>query len=212
MADAEILYSVKFNQSESITRTGVAGKFHFEFPRPELKKWDRVSIVAMHPDHAIGWQSLQAQSAADVEIQLAVPATISGKIMNEAGEPIQNAEARIQYLFNASWRPGVRGGGVGLGIDQIPSPPAKTDANGMFVLRGLPQNVKTNLDIKGPGYAQEMHFQVPVGAEGLEFQLKLEGRVEGRLTYADTGAPVKMRQSHSRAYIRLPGGDGQTPM
>ena len=191
VADAEILYSVKFNQSESITRTGVAGKFHFEFPRPELKKWDHVSIIAMHPDHAIGWQSFQAQSAADVEIQLAVPATISGKIMNEAGEPIQNAEARIQYLFNASWRPGVRGGGVGLGIDQIPSPPAKTDANGMFVLRGLPQDVKTNLEIKGPGYAQEMHFQVPVGTEGLEFRLKPEGRVEGRLTYADTGAPIK---------------------
>ena len=36
-----------------------------------------------------------------------------------------------------------------------------------------------------------MHFQVPVGAEGLEFRLKREGRIEGRLTYADTGAPVK---------------------
>ena len=191
VADAEVLYSVGANSSEPATRTGVDGKFHFEFPRPELKRWDRVSIVATHPDHAIGWRNLQPQSTGDIEIQLAVPATISGKIMNEAGEPIQNAEARIQYLFNANWKPGVRGGGVGLGIDQIPSPPAKTDANGMFVLRGLPQDVKTNLEIKGPGYAQEMHFQVPVGAEGLEFRLKPEGRIEGRLTYADTGAPVK---------------------
>ena len=115
--------------------------------------------------------------------------------MNEAGEPMQNAEARIQYLFNANWRPGVRGGGVGLGIDQIPSPPSKTDANGMFVLRGLPQDVKTNLEIKGPRYAQEMHFQVPVGAEGLEFRLKPEGRIEGRLTYADTDAPVTGRDA-----------------
>ena len=127
----------------------------------------------------------------DVEIQLATPGIISGKIMNEMGEPIQNAEARIQYLFGANWRPGIRGGEVGLGIDEIPSPPVKTDMNGLFVLRGLPQDAKTNFEIKGPGYAQEMHVQVPVGVEGLEFRLKPEGRIEGRLTYADTSSPVK---------------------
>ncbi len=191
VADAEVLYSVGDNSSEPATRTGIDGKFRFEFPRLELKRWDRVSIVATHPDHAIGWQSLQPQSTTDVKIQLATPGIISGRIMNEADEPIQNAEVRIQYLFSANWRPGVRGGGVGLGIDEIPSPPAKTDTNGLFVLRGLPENVKTNLEIKGPGYAQEMHFQVPVDTKGLEFRLKPEGRIEGHLTYADTGAPVK---------------------
>ena len=189
VADAEVLYSVGSNSSESATRTGLDGTFHFEFPRPELKKWDRVSIVATHPDHAIGWRDLQPQSTTDVEIQLAVSATILGKIMNEAGEPIQNAEARIQYLFSANWRPGVRG--AGLGWDDMPISPAKTDANGEFVLRELPENVKTNLVIQGPGYAQERHFTVPTGAEGLEFRLKPESRIEGRLTYADTGAPVK---------------------
>ena len=188
VVDAEILYSIKYNQSESATRTGVDGRFRFEFPRPELKKWDRVSIVATHPDHAIGWRNLQPQSTTDVEIQLAMPGIISGKIMNEADKPIQNAEARLQYLFSVNWRPGMRG--AGLGWDDMPILPAKTDANGKFVLRGLPQDVKTNLEIKGPGYAQELHFQVPIGAEGLEFRLKPEGRIEGRLTYGDTGAPV----------------------
>ena len=189
VAAAEVLYSVGANSSESATRTGVDGTFRFEFLRPELKKWDRVSIVATHPNHAIGWRNLQPQSTTDVEIQLAVPATISGNIMNAAGEPIQNAEARIQYLFSGNLRPGERRAGLGGGV--IPSLPAKTDANGEFVLRGLPQDTKTNLEIKGPGYAQELHFQVPIGAEGLEFRLKREGRIEGRLTYADTGAPVK---------------------
>ena len=187
VADAEVLYSVGSNSSESADRTGVDGRFRFEFPRPELKKWDRVSIVATHPDHAIGWRNLQPQSMTDVEIQLAVPATISGKIMNEAGEPIQNAEARLQYLVSANWKPGVRG--AGLGSDDISIPPAKTDMNGEFVLRGLPQGTTTNLAIQGPGYAKEVHFKVPVGAEGLEFRLKREGRIEGRLSYADTDAP-----------------------
>ena len=187
--DTEVLYSVKFDQSESVTRTGVDGTFRFEFPRPALKKWDRVSIVATHPDHAIGWRNLPPQSTADVEIQLVTPATISGKIMNEAGEPIQNAEARIQYLVSGNPMPGERG--VELGMDVMPIPPAKTDVNGEFVLRGLPQGATTSFDVKGPGYAKEMRHSVLVGTEGLEFQLKREGRIEGRLTYAGTGAPIK---------------------
>ena len=188
VADAEILYSVKFNESKSATRTGVDGRFRFEFPRPELRRWDHVSIVATHPKHAFGWRNLQPQSATDVEIQLATPGIISGKVMNAAGEPIQNAEARLQYVWGASRRPEERG--VGLGV-AIPIPPAKTDTNGKFVIRGLPQGVKANLNILGSGYAQERYFTVPVGTEELEFRLKPEGRIEGRLTYADTGAPVK---------------------
>ena len=188
VADAEVLYSVGSNSSESATRTGVDGTFRFEFPRPELKKWDRVSIVATHPDHAIGWRNLQPQSTTDVEIQLAIPATISGKIMNTAGEPIQNAEARIQYLVDSNRRP--EESGIGLGR-AIPLSPAKTDANGEFMLRRLPQGATTNLEIQGPRYAQELHFTVPVGTEGLEFRLKPEGKIEGRLTYTDTSAPVK---------------------
>ncbi len=186
--DAEVLYSVGTNSSEPATRTRVDGTFRFEFPRPELKKWDRVSIVAKHPDHAIGWRNLQPQSTTDVEIQLATPGIISGKIMNEAGEPIQNAEARIQYLVDSNRRP--EESGIGLGR-AIPLSPAKTDANGKFMLHRLPQGATTNLEIQGLRYAQELHVTVPVGTEGLEFRLKPEGKIEGRLTYTDTSAPVK---------------------
>ena len=188
VADAEVLYSVKFNESESVTHTGVDGTFRFEFPRPELRRWDHISIMATHPNHAIGWRNLQPQSMTDVEIQLATLGIISGKIMNETSEPIQNAEARIQYLVSDNQRPGEAGVGLGRAI---PLSPAKTDANGEFMLRRLPQGATTNLEIQGPGYAQELHFTVPVGTEGLEFRLKPEGRIEGRLTYTDTGAPVK---------------------
>ena len=189
VADAEVLYSVGSNSSEPATRTGVDGKFRFEFPRPELKRWDFVSIVATHPKHAIGWRNMAPQNAADIEIQLATPGIIAGKIVNETGEPIQNAEAGIQYLVSSNRRPGERN--VGLGWDDMPISPAKTDTNGTFVLHGLPQGATTNLATQGLGYAKEVHFKVPVGAEGLEFRLKREGRIEGRLSYAGTDAPVK---------------------
>ena len=188
VTNAEVRYSVGTNSSEPATHTGVDGRFRFEFPRPELKRWDRVSVVATHPDHAIGWRSLQPQNTTDVEIQLAVPATISGRIMNETGEPIQNAEVHLQFLFRTV--PMSERYESVLGMEIMPILPAKTDANGEFVLHGLPQGATTKLVTRGLGYAQKLHFQVPVGAEGLEFQLKPEGRIEGRLSYADTDAPV----------------------
>ncbi len=189
VADAEVFYSMRLKPSKSVTRTGADGAFSFEFLRPEPKKRDRVHIIAMHPNHAIGWQELQPESTSDVEIQLGAPAIISGKILNEAGEPIENAEARIQYLVTVDLTTGEHG--VGLGIDAMPISPAKTNADGEFVLRGLPLGATTNLVTQGPGYAMELHFSVAVGTMGLEFRLKREGRVEGNLSFAGTGEPVK---------------------
>ena len=197
VADAAILYTVKSNPPESVTRTVADGTFRFEFPRPELEKWERVSIVATHSDYAFGWQTFSIENMTDVEIQLTSPGAISGKIMNEAGEPIQNAEARVQYLFSGYPTSGIRDGDLGL----VPIAPAKTNANGEFVLHRLPEGAKANLAIQGPGYAKQTRFTVPVGTDGLEFRLKREGRVEGNLSYADTGAPV------ANAMVALQGID-----
>ena len=186
---AEVLYSVKFNSSESVTRTAADGTFHLEFPRPDVKEPGRVSIIATHPNHAIGWTNLPLQNKKDVEIQLGTPGVISGRILNAAGNPIQNAEARLQRLSSGYPTLGRLEGSLWMGA--LPIPPVKTDANGEFVLRGLPQGATTNLVIQGPGYAKEMHGSVPVDAEGLEFRLKREGRIEGRLSYTAFGEPVK---------------------
>ena len=184
VAEANVFYSVSLKPPKSVASTASDGTFGFEFLRPELKKWDRVDIIAIHPNHAIGWQNLPPQSTSDVEIRLGTPGSISGKIMNEAGEPIENAEARIQYLTTEEH-------GVGLGIHVMPISPAKTNADGEFVLRGLPQGATTNLVTQGPGYAMELHFAVAVGTAGLEFRLKREGRIKGRLSFAGSGEPVK---------------------
>ena len=189
VADAEILYSVKYNPSESVGRTARDGTFRFEVPRPDLNEWERVSIIATHTDYALGWRHLQIQNTADVEIRLETPGVISGRILNENGAPIQNTVVRIQVLFSGN--PAPIGRESSLARDVIPSSLVKTDANGGFVLHALPQGGATNLEIQGRGYAKEIHPRVPVGTEGLEFRLKREARIEGRLSYAGTGAPVK---------------------
>ena len=122
------------------------------------------------------------------EIQFARPGDISGKIMNETGESIQNAEVRVQHIFRDASTSDLPEGD--LGLDAIQIAPAKTDAHGEFAFHSLPEGARVHLVIQGPGYAKQTHFNTPVGTDGLEFRLKCEGRVEGNLSYAGTGAPV----------------------
>ena len=177
------------------TRTGADGTFRFELA-PSKLDWrpfdskdilSRLNIAVTHSDHAIWWQEIPFQSAADIEIQLEMPEIVSGKVMNEGSEPIQNAEIQIQSVFRGD---PIRVPGNSLIHNALP-PPVKTDANGQFVLPGLPQGATISLDIKGPGYAKESRHSVPVGAKRLEFRLKREGRIEGRVSYAETGKRVR---------------------
>ena len=197
VGDAELFYPRKPDSAEAVTRTAPDGTFHFEIQRPNAEDWDWVTIVATHSHHAIGWQGLPLQSKMDVEIQLGRPGVISGRILNAAGDPIQNVEARIKSLFSGAPIPNdplssiARELFVGSDIISI-IPPAKTDAFGEFVFRRLPPDVTASLVILEPGFAKEVRYPVPTGAQGLEFQLKREGRIEGRLSYAGTGAPVEI--------------------
>ena len=210
VAEAEVRYAVTFYPLEGnagsehsshydpgfFTRTEIDGTFRFELvpsrfawmPSDSKDMLSRLNIAVTHPDHAIWWQEIPFQSAADVEIQLEMPEVISGKVMDETGEPIQNAEILMNSLFRGN--PMLREHGDDLDRYALP-PPVKTDANGEFVLRSLPQGTTTSFDVWGPGYSKRRRHNVPVGTEGLEFRLKRESRIEGRLTYAGTGKPVK---------------------
>ena len=189
VANAEVLYSLQSNPPKSVVRTAEDGTFDFEFPRPESEEWNRVDIVAVHPQHASGWQNLRAQSTANVEIQLEKPTIISGRILNTAGEPIQNAEVQLKEFLRDNL--------IYLGLDDhsvlnlIPIAPVKTDANGIFIFQRLPQGRTATLSVQGQGYARERQSAVPTGTKGLEFKLEREAQIEGRLSYVDSGAPVE---------------------
>lgn len=189
VADAEVLYSLQSNPPKYAARTAEDGMFNFEFHRPESEEWDRVDIVAVHPQHASGWQNLRAQSTANVEIQLEKPTIISGRIMNAAGEPIQNAEVQLKDFLRDNL--------IYLGLDDhsvlnlIPIPPVKSDVNGIFIFQRLPPGRTATLTVQGQGYATERQSAVLTGTKGLEFKLEREARIEGRLSYVDSGAPVE---------------------
>ena len=85
------------------------------------------------------------------------------------------------------------------------TPPAKTEENGEFVFHNLPPRATTVLSVQGPGYAKTKRIFVPVGRQDLEFRLKREARIEGRLSYAETGEPVANAKVDVRSADPLDG-------
>ena len=205
VSDTGLVFSMG-SASESVTHTLDGGALSLEFPISEFKGWEDVTVVATHSVYAFGWQKFSFPDTTDVEIQLAMPGVISGKIMNEADEPIQNAEVRIEYVFSGDPMSGISE--RDLWTDAIPIAPAKTDADGEFVLHQLPEGATVNLAVQGPGYAKT-RFTRSVGTDGLERRLKREARIEGHLRYTGTGAPVENAMVAIQS-IDLTGGWSQT--
>ena len=209
MADAEILYAVMLDRlfvrlkpPESVNRTTAGGKFRFEIPHPEPEKWDRVDIIATHPDYALGWQNLSPQSTADIELQLGTPSLISGRIMNETGEPIPSADIeREHHLSNQtilSWSGTV----------------AMTDGNGWFQDVELIIGDEYVISAGAKGYQQAETTQFTARAEMTEIEtliLPVAGQffIEGRLT--DTlGEPVQGAYIYTYTYTHRPSQDWRT--
>ena len=189
VADAEVLYSLQSDQPKYAARTAEDGMFNFEFPRPESDEGNRVDIIAVHPQHASGWQNLRTQSTSNVEIQLEEPTIISGRITNTAGEPIQNAEVQLKdFLKDNLIFLGLENHSV---LNLIPIPPVKSDVNGIFNFRRLPQARTATLSVERQGYARERQAAVLTGTKGLEFKLEREAQIEGHLSYVESGAPVE---------------------
>ena len=226
VAEAQIRYAMMFypfgedavssssySAQNFFTRTEMDGTFRFELP--SKLRWipmdstdmlRRLNIAVTYPDHAVWWQEIPFQSTVDIGIQLEMPEMVSGKVTNEGGELIQGAEVQIRSVSRGD--PMLRERKNSLKHDALPQP-VKTDASGEFVILGLPQDATMTLDVKGPGYAKENRHNVLVSAKKrLEFQLKREGRIKGRLTYADTGAPITHAMVRC-ALVRPNYGGGQ---
>lgn len=177
------------------TRTRNDGSFQLEILEPkqwELSrsdggKWKLLVAVATHPQHSFGWTRFSKEDIADVTIRLHQPAAIDGIVTNQDGIPIEGAKAQIEMVsFVEIDDPstGTLTGGA------IPSQIAETDSSGMFAFTNLPEASSVFLRITAAGYAQMTASGIQAGMEELPFSLKPEGRVEGTLTFGDSGEPV----------------------
>ncbi len=170
---------------QQYTNSKSDGSFQLEMTKPE--RWDRMNAIAQHPQYSFGWTKLSEDNTANVIIKLHNPVAITGTVVDESGHPIQGAEAQTSIVsLPVAGDP--RGDYVN--GDAIDSCTVKTDSQGNFAIRNLPEGANTNFVIIAPGFAMIRRFNVRAGTADLMFSLKPEGRIEGYVTFDETGEPV----------------------
>jgi len=161
--------------------TGADGRFVFDARIGA----SLVTIVATKEGKCLDWADWYDARAPESVLQLGPAATIEGKIVNEAGEPV--AGASVDALLRME-TPTVRQMHVPLAGGALK---ARTDAQGRFRFVNLPEAAIVTFDMSAAGRARALakgHF-IP-GQKGLRFVLPPEGRLEGTVVEKGTGKPL----------------------
>ncbi len=200
--DAKVLvqHYVATSQNPIVTDRPVcdeAGRFSLDlkigFPEHPIE------VVALKPGYAMAWVSVTGERDHDVTLRLgANPLSCSGTVADPDGRPLAGAQVSVWVLR--------RGEGEGthwMAFSPFDDdfPPATTDAQGHFDLRGFPPDVNVSLTAVAEGRERgTTEDPVPAGATGIKFVLDLGASISGRVTL--NGEPV------SRVRVDC---DGQAP-
>jgi RNA polymerase sigma factor (sigma-70 family) len=174
----------KSNKYEGMTEKD--GTFKIEVPKPN----DNFSgaVVAFLPGSSFNWAEVTKDKTSNIIIQLRKPEVITGTVLDNSGKPIHDEKVKISMFSSSAVtslsRDWING-------DFIPNSVVKTDSDGKFIFRNLPEGSTTHLNIIGHGYAREIKNNISAGTEGIVIKLKPEARIEGKVTFDDTGKPAK---------------------
>ncbi|MEM1202795.1 MAG: carboxypeptidase-like regulatory domain-containing protein [Acidobacteriota bacterium] len=172
--------------------TGADGRFEV----PDRKAGERIDLVASKEGFVTARTSgIEAPNAEDVVLVLGPASTVSGRVVDEAGDGVTRARVSLQDE-GASSGPGFSRRG----------PSAWTDPEGFFRVEGLEPGIR-RLRVQGEGFipAERAGIEISKGVdlEGVEVVLKRGATVSGRVT-AKGGDPVP------EAMIRVASAGGRS--
>jgi RNA polymerase sigma-70 factor (ECF subfamily) len=158
---------------------------------------------------------LTDRTEASVELTLSITGAISGRVVDDTGEPLGEARVRAEPVWSggledrAEW--GVRGA-----LFRI------ADSGGNFSFRGMPSGRYRLRAIRAgdheAGLFDHQGMVVESGATGVQLVVPASGRVAGRVLYADgeapelfavavgAGDPIPMVSDDGRFELESPGG------
>lgn len=201
-ADARVLvqHYVRTSHNPIVTDRPVcdeAGRFSLDlkigFPEHPIE------VVALKPGHAMAWVSVTGERDHDVTLRLgANPLSCTGTVADPEGRPLAGAQVSVWLLRRGE---GEATHWMAFSPFDDDFPPATTDAQGHFHLRGFPPDVNVSLAAVAEGRERgTTEDPVPAGATRIKFVLDLGASISGRVTL--NGEPV----SGVRVYC-----DGQDP-
>jgi protocatechuate 3,4-dioxygenase beta subunit len=175
------------------------------------------TVTITHPSRAMSWKGntsvREGQNRFDVDLPLAV---VEGRVTGEDGKPMANVKVRaersrgegreIQMLSIVA---GSDGESYSIG-DGVGAPPAVTDADGRYKLRGVAPDVALQVVASAPGAQTTRSEPVTLAADqtrsGVDLVLKMGATVE-----VVTRRPDGTKASGCIVHARPVGDDGAEP-
>ena len=172
------------------------GTFTFETMAEDSHARNQAIILADKEGLALGWANWYLADDLDVQISLGPSNVLAGRVADEAGRPVSDAEVSISVMLLTSCdEPRYIAGKV-----SEPLFSRKTDAEGRFRFERIAADAGAEFILKKPGFAtvgtlkedsaQSMQLQFKAGQEDIEITLPAEAKIEGRVIEKATGEPV----------------------
>jgi protocatechuate 3,4-dioxygenase beta subunit len=225
---SELAFEEKVNDILAEAKSDAEGRFRFDavasrpFRNSRDSPWD---VVAFADSYGLGWEHLPAaENDRELTIKLHPAKTITGRLIDETGNPISNCRIEVFNIAppESVWLPSYGAAQcVSLWRSRL-SPVAMTDEDGKFEIAGLPAGYRLEVVFRHPTFAHDAAYiattdeeQLPVlcpgGANGemrerpvympgFTHTMKPGGQIRGKVVFADTKKPA------ARAYIRRGGG------
>lgn len=143
------------------TQTDAEGAYRYEnVPAKPLREewlkqipWD---VVVVAKPYGMGWRHLNAsQQAGSLDVKLTPEATVSGRVTDQQGHPVQNALVSLHSIdpLDSDWPCTAYSDPGSLIVQQSQLMPAsKTDADGRVTFTGLPRDARLYFDVTHPDF------------------------------------------------------------
>ncbi len=172
------------------------GSFAFKTEASEDNMSGQTIILAEKDGLALGWANWELRADHEVEIELGLPQTMAGKVVDDAGKPILDAEVSISFMIV-----------IGKGQPQYLVSAAsleplttRTDAEGQFSFGQIPTRATAEFLVKKSPKATVSTFdaqnfrgqalQFSPGQSDIKIVLPPEARIEGAVVEKATGKPA----------------------
>jgi RNA polymerase sigma factor (sigma-70 family) len=177
------------------TTTDRTGRFRMDLPRTSSERFYNLDAIAGAPGFGMGWQAINPDAESlDVEIRLRQEEAVHGRLVDVRGQPAAGIAVSVMQL--ATQTDGERDdvGRRDPSTNLLPWPATVTTGDrGRFLIRGVGRGVATEVQIRDERFARQEIAIAPQALaepEGKTYVLTPAHPIDGRVTYADTGAPV----------------------
>ena len=178
------------------TDTNDEGAFSFDTAAESNDVSDQSIILIEKEGLALGWVNWYLRRSLDAMITLGAPEVLAGKVVDESGEPVSDAEVNISVmLIAAEDEPRYTAGKIS---EQLFT--RKTDEAGKFRFERIPSEAAAEFIVKKVGLAtvstlegeamEQMQLQFKAGRTDIEIKLLAEAKIEGTVVEKQTGKPV----------------------